>query len=299
MIKYQNGSKDLFNSNVAESKPEENNEKSGASDIAKNYLSNIIHANSRGILSLTNFKKVNGIQKDVFGQKIYEVEYEVYVEFLSNGFAGGNNLIGYFNDFSVVASPPSSMYGTGTDNFGNNYKPYPKGQNVRFTGTVTLENTDNGYRHMKYGVSTYTLLDRPPKLDTNVSQNNSSLMKKFVSGYDGGLKDGKKDGFGKNIYQDGAVYEGDWKNDKRDGKGSLTDIEGNKYTGEWKNDKKEGEGMTLMKSSAENISRVTVKGIFKDDKFYNGIMTMFFTNGTVYESVMKDGVYGKAKKVKY
>ena len=39
--------------------------------------------------------------------------------------------------------------------------------------------------------------------------------------YEGETKNGKKEGKGKYIYNNGNRYEGDWKNDIKEGKGIL------------------------------------------------------------------------------
>merc|ERR1719231_714885 len=78
--------------------------------------------------------------------------------------------------------------------------------------------------------------------------------------YEGQMKDGKRHGKGKMVYNEddlnhsekhlnhnaGDVYEGDWKNDNRDGKGIYKwgsgVRNGNVYDGEYKDDKKDGKG---------------------------------------------------------
>lgn len=54
MIKYKNGSKDIFN-NTSESKPKENNPEAAAINVAQEYLRKVINNNSNQILGLTSF----------------------------------------------------------------------------------------------------------------------------------------------------------------------------------------------------------------------------------------------------
>lgn len=56
--------------------------------------------------------------------------------------------------------------------------------------------------------------------------------------YDGGMKNGAKDGYGRSYYQDGSLeYEGKYKNNKKDGKGTLYKQDGSVvYDGEWQAD---------------------------------------------------------------
>lgn len=61
--------------------------------------------------------------------------------------------------------------------------------------------------------------------------------------YVGDLKDGKKEGYGKMVYENGNIYEGEWKDDKRNGQGKFyTPKGGNTYNGGWEDDKKGGYG---------------------------------------------------------
>ena len=105
-------------------------------------------------------------------------------------------------------------------------------------------------------------------LSVMLSDNSESKSDIIIFGhnYTGDLKDGKRHGNGKYIYQNGDTYEGMWANDKKEGEGILTYnndrytyvgtfindlfngwgtlyvIGGEKYEGEWKNGKMEGEG---------------------------------------------------------
>ena len=62
--------------------------------------------------------------------------------------------------------------------------------------------------------------------------------------YEGQLLNGKKEGYGKQIFfgsKTGTVYEGNWSNDKKNGTGKFNDLSGT-YEGDWKDDKKNGTG---------------------------------------------------------
>lgn len=56
--------------------------------------------------------------------------------------------------------------------------------------------------------------------------------------YVGDKVDGKMNGYGKMIYANGNVYEGYWKNDKKEGKGKMVYKDGSSFVGDWKNDNK-------------------------------------------------------------
>jgi hypothetical protein len=59
--------------------------------------------------------------------------------------------------------------------------------------------------------------------------------------YEGGFKNGKKNGFGRMTYRDGTVYEGEFKDNAIDGKGKYT-TKAHQWDGTWKEGYLEGEG---------------------------------------------------------
>ena len=106
--------------------------------------------------------------------------------------------------------------------------------------------------------------------------------------YEGGLKDDKPHGYGKQKYPDGSSYEGDFKDGTRDGEGiyfrkgggfSLLPI---KYEGMWKNDKRNGQG------KGTNIRGEVYIGMWKDDK-KNGQGKMTYSDRRIYEGTWKNG----------
>ena len=77
-------------------------------------------------------------------------------------------------------------------------------------------------------------------LKTNISGFIKNEMIKFGDGdiYEGGVKDGKREGYGKMTYSNGDVYEGEWKCDGRDGKGMMIYANGEIiYEGIWEKGK--------------------------------------------------------------
>ena len=72
---------------------------------------------------------------------------------------------------------------------------------------------------------------------------------------------GPRDGYGSQVWSNGATYTGDWKDGKAQGKGTLIYANGNKYVGEWKND------------------------------FPDGTGRMDYADGSFYEGGWKEGVY--------
>lgn len=95
---------------------------------------------------------------------------------------------------------------------------------------------------------------------------------------------GKKQGYGMLIKQDGSKYEGFWNNDKIDGKGRYIDCKGNYYEGEWKDGKANGQGTLCV----ENGSKY--EGSWVDDT-QEGYGEEVFPDGTSYK-----GNYSKGQK---
>ena len=51
---------------------------------ARQTIEEQIQKNSQGKLKLRDFKKTNGIEREIFGQKMYELQYEAVIEPLAN-----------------------------------------------------------------------------------------------------------------------------------------------------------------------------------------------------------------------
>ena len=65
--------------------------------------------------------------------------------------------------------------------------------------------------------------------------------------YEGEIKDGKREGFGKYYYSTGDYYEGEFKNNHKDGKGKYVYFNKDVYIGEYKDGKIHGKGKYIYK----------------------------------------------------
>ena len=121
---------------------------------------------------------------------------------------------------------------------------------------------------------------------------NSKKKIKFANGeYEGGMKNNKREGFGKFEYNNGDVYKGEWKNDKKNGKGILMYKCGNIYDGEWKDDFKEGEKCKFTYNNGDYYEG----GYRKNLRFGKG--KFHFKNGDICEGYFKDNeINGKGIK---
>ncbi len=98
--------------------------------------------------------------------------------------------------------------------------------------------------------------------------------------YEGGMKDGKRDGRGKSTSENG-VYEGDWKDSKANGRGIWVEANGDRYEGEFKDDKFHGPGKFTNEDGV-------YEGDWKDG-LEHGHGLFVGANGDRYEGDFKDG----------
>ena len=88
--------------------------------------------------------------------------------------------------------------------------------------------------------------------------------------YEGNFKNGEKDGYGKQVWNDNEIYEGEWKCAKYDGYGIYYYSNGKKYIGEWRNSMKNGFGKLIWPNGKIYV------GFFKDDQIHGfGIYYLF------------------------
>jgi hypothetical protein len=69
--------------------------------------------------------------------------------------------------------------------------------------------------------------------------------------YEGDLVDGKKQGQGKQIFQNGDLYQGSWVANKMEGQGKYTSNNGNEFIGEFKNGVLQGEAIKIFKETGD------------------------------------------------
>lgn len=113
----------------------------------------------RPALHFVAVSKVNGIQREVYGQKIYQIEYElllepkedIYINASQFGSAWSNRFV---NDFSYSGRPSGGYEAA----LAGSKKKIQKGQRVLATGTLSFENTDNGWRSNSFKNKTYKVV---------------------------------------------------------------------------------------------------------------------------------------------
>jgi len=272
MIKYQNGTKDVFNITQIQTTPKPIDNSNKVLEIAKPFMENQVSSESKGACKLIEFNKQNGIEKEIFGQKTYTLEYRLMIELQKDFWkASGDKFLHadwYWTNFSVL-DKKGSVY---DEEFTNNYAYFTKGTKVEITGVIVFENTDNGWRITGVNMFSSGYNNKTARVFANVKMDDPTLTKPIPkeklpvdptpikpvikekppadstkAGYEGDYKDGKKYGHGKMVYKSGNTYEGEWKDDEKNGQGkfyyySQGYSQGLTYVGGWKNDKREGYG---------------------------------------------------------
>ncbi|CAG9333836.1 unnamed protein product [Blepharisma stoltei] len=129
-----------------------------------------------------------------------------------------------------------------------------------------------------------------------INKNSAKIVvKSYEDGeYKGEVKNGKRHGFGKFIWNNGSWYEGEWRNDLRDGEGITCFANGNIYEGEYKLDKKNGKGKFIW-ADGSRCHGDCYEGEFFDDA-KNGFGVYYFSHGFIYEGEFKNNLRnGKGK----
>lgn len=79
--------------------------------------------------------------------------------------------------------------------------------------------------------------------------------------YEGGVDNGRREGYGIQLNIDRSRYDGQWKNDAEHGKGRATFAAGGSYDGEWKNGRFDGKGVIVYAGSGHKY-----EGLFADGR---------------------------------
>ncbi len=294
MIKYQNGTKEVFDNIPTQVTPRPGDNSNELIEIARSFMNQQITTESNGACKLMEFNKQNGILQEFFGQKIYSLEYRLIIEaqkdFWKESADKYLNANWYWKNFKTFEKK-GDIY---AETFTNNYSQFKSGTSVEIFGKIDFEYTDNGWRIM--GKSMFSpgyentrskvLLEAgkesPPKktYDDTLTVAKTADTAAIKETYSEDL--GKKDGFGKMKYENGNVYEGEWKDGKRHGKGEIILVNGGSYEGEWKDDKRNGQGKMLYKDGS------SYEGEWKDDKL-EGFGTVIWANGRKYVGNLING----------
>ena len=160
-----------------------------------------------------------------------------------------------------------------------NYEPSGYGQTITSDGLINFENRTNGEL---IGEQKITFPDG--------------------SSYDGEVKNGKRNGYGIQVYSTGVTYYGNWEDDLQNGYGNLDIDDDWYYSGEWKNGLYDGEGyFSFPDFSYEGewsagkkngfgtltLANFQYEGNWENDAI-NGEGYISYTDGSYYEGSWKN-----------
>jgi hypothetical protein len=117
----------------------------------------MVTSQSDGRIVVTTFRKANGIERELAGQRMYTMEYAATIRFEKGGWKGGDAFVGYFSSFAAVDRPPGGWGG-----FGKNWKFFEKHAEIQLTGEIDFEDTDNGWRSKALNVKTVKVVSNRP-----------------------------------------------------------------------------------------------------------------------------------------
>lgn len=126
-------------------------------EVLENHFLNFFQEN-RKALKLIGVSKTNGINREIMGQKIRAIEYELIFEATQDLFISDMMSIngsGFVKDFSYLTKQPQ-----GWDSFLNSgSKKLEKNQRVSASGVVNFEETDNGWRANSFTNKNYKVVE--------------------------------------------------------------------------------------------------------------------------------------------
>ncbi|WP_410004864.1 hypothetical protein [Aequorivita nionensis] len=107
----------------------------------RNFLSE-----KRPALNFVGVSKKNGIKKEVYGQRVYEIEYELIMDAKQDIYINTNGLSAFaesFNEKFAYTLQNTSGYEAALTGSKDRIQ---KGQRIVANGTISFEETDNGWR---------------------------------------------------------------------------------------------------------------------------------------------------------
>ena len=154
--------------------------------------------------------------------------------------------------------------------------PPPKKDFERAPTFTTVELDENydkksSYSPLKPGISGSQLIDNKTYCTNIVPGSNSNKER-----YEGPIINGKKEGKGIYIYQNGCKYEGYFRNDKKEGEGIFYYANGDRYKGNFLGGYYQGTGVFYFNNGDR------YEGEFKQNK-YTGKGKYYYHNGDRFE----------------
>jgi len=112
-----------------------------SSSNAEAVLGNNLEKQTKGIVKLIYFKKVNTQESELMGKKIFTIEFEAIIEFLEDCYWRQRNPIMDLPQSGIVVEREGGMF---SQMFG--MKKATTGQRETITGTLRFHKTEKGWR---------------------------------------------------------------------------------------------------------------------------------------------------------
>lgn len=150
-----------------------------------NHFQNFF-SEKRPKLKFIGVSKKNGVKREIYGQKVYEVEYELIIEatqdlYISDMMSINGN--GFKNDFSYLTKQPQ-----GWDAYMNaGSKKLGKGQRVVANGSLSFEETDNGWRSTGFNNKNYKTVASnyvSPEMAKRIAEERAQQIEKLKADLD-------------------------------------------------------------------------------------------------------------------
>ncbi|HYD21308.1 MAG TPA: hypothetical protein VEB40_07540 [Flavipsychrobacter sp.] len=158
MVKYEDGTKDIFSSEqepIKDNTSAEDTRKSVAIDKLQKYFNAKLDA--KHPLKVISFNKTNGIMREINGQPVYEIQFDLILQFKVDGWVVGNHLDpgGFWKPgFNVATKQPTlGAFEMAVAEY------FPQGTTIKFGCTANMESTDNGYQLKNYVIRTNKKID--------------------------------------------------------------------------------------------------------------------------------------------
>jgi hypothetical protein len=120
------------------------------------FLGQKVSSESQGTIKLNNLKKTNGYDQEFMGMKMYILEWSADISVQSEIWKAGNNLEGYWQNFSVTVEKPGFWDAYASVNMP---KHLGIGASVLLTGESKLHKTEKGWIVEELNIKTYQILN--------------------------------------------------------------------------------------------------------------------------------------------
>jgi len=122
-------------------------------EASKLYFTQKVSDESKDGFKVVSFQKTNGVERELNGQKVFDLEFSALIEANQEIWKEGNIIEGQWQNFSVLATKPRDQ----NIFLAREGKHWVRGQQIDLVGKIKLENTDNGWRPQSLVITTASM----------------------------------------------------------------------------------------------------------------------------------------------